>query len=427
MKSIFKGIILMALFAWVIQSPNTCQAQSIHLPDTLMLKTKQEKGRGLMHFMASIHELRFKSADSLAYEVALPPNIQDIMVAEEIVDLDLDYCLRMLKERRSTPEQRQKNIEYRRIDTLNLSAMKDNSVCFLTGIRGKDTIFIVDENNNKDFRDDPMRTINPIDLSGTKGLIKCNYKIFNGKEYVTAINWITIGRWRFPGLWYASSQHSTTTVNLDKSNYELELYIDNTSFNFKKPQIAVSGGNGSRRDTVMPGEYVRLNEYIKFKKGVYRFTELTNDGSIITLIKENHYDDITGTQIGVIAPSFVCQTIDGNTISSDEYKGKSYLLVNVSGCGLPPLSYEFYRDLANLYGSQIDMIVIDKSAGALKEIQSWNLSDKFVNADIPANDEFEKIYRPDYCSWTCFLVGADGKITDKFPIFDFGKFMSRYF
>lgn len=380
-----------------------------------------------MHFMASIHELRFKCADSLSYEVVLPPNILDIKVAEEIVDLDLNSCLRMLKERRGTPERRQKIIEYKGIDTLNLSAVKDNSVCFLTGISGQDTIFIVDENNNKDFRDDPIRTINPIDLSGKKGLIKCDYRIFNGKKYVTAINWIAIGRWRFPGLWYASSQHFTTTFSLDKSNYELELYIDNTRFNFDKPQIAVSGGHGSRRDTVVPGEYVGLNEIIKFKEGVYRFTELTNDGSMITLIKENHYDDITGTQIGVIAPSFVCQTIDGDTISSDEYKGKSYLLVNVSGCGLPPLSYEFYRDLANLYGSKIDMIVIDKSAGALKEIQSWNLTDKFVNADIPANDEFEKVYRPDYCSWTCFLIGVEGKITDKFSVFDFGKFLPRYF
>ena len=194
MKTIFKEIILLALIALVIQYPKICLAQSVDLPDTLMLKTEQKRGRGLMDFMAGIHELRFKSADSLSFEIVLPPNIQDIKVAEEIVDLDLYRSLRMLEERRGTPEQRQIHIQYRRIDTLNPSAMKDNSVCFLTGISGKDTIFIVDENNNKDFRDDPVRTINPIDLSGTKDLIKCNYKIYNGKQYVTAINWIAVGR-----------------------------------------------------------------------------------------------------------------------------------------------------------------------------------------------------------------------------------------
>lgn len=139
------------------------------------------------------------------------------------------------------------------------------------------------------------------------------------------------------------------------------------------------------------------------------------------------YYEQEGTQIGVIAPSFECKTINGSTISSEDYKGISYLIVNVSGCGIPPLSYESYRDIAMAYGSRIDMIVIDKSANALKRIQEWNLTDTFVNADIDENGEFEKHYRPEYCSWTCLLIGPDGRIADKFSVFDSNIFLSRYF
>ena len=199
-----------------------------------------------------------------------------------------------------------------------------------------------------------------------------------------------------------------------------------TRFWFYRPQIALVGANGVKRDTVLEGEILKEGEYLKLKEGIYKFADLTNDGSYITLIREDHYQDISGTQIGVIAPAFNCHTTGGDLISSEDYRGSNVLLVNISACYSVPGSQVVYKDLAEKYGSKLDMVVIDRAGGYLKQIENWNLPGKLVNADTPDNIQFAKDYRPDYCSRTCFLIGPDGRILDKFEIFDWEKNLAKY-
>jgi len=403
MKSIVRRLIVPAMLVFLVQSPIPCLTQSINLPDTLVLKTIQVKGPGLMYYMSSIHKFIFftfnsRTEDSIGYEVILPDNINHIEIDGETVDYS-----------------HQKGV-----------SRKDNTVCFLKGIKGKDTILIVDENNNKDFRDDPIRKIEKLDMFSKANLFKCDYKIFNGKKYVTNSNWIHIGTWKYDGLWFLTNQHYTAKFKLQKSTYDIEIFIEDTRFSFLRPQIALVGANGVKRDTVLEGEILKEGEYLKLKEGIYKFAKLTNDGSYITLVREDHYQDISGTQIGVIAPAFKCHTTNGDSVSLEDYKGSTVLLVNISACYSVPGSQEVFKDLAEKYGSKLDMVVIDRAGGYLKQIENWNLPGKLVNADTPENIQFAKIYRPEYCSRTCFLIGADSRVIDKFEIFDWAKNLPKH-
>jgi len=83
-----------------------------------------------------------------------------------------------------------------KIDTLNLPSIKVNSISIVSGRRGKDKVFIVDDNNNKDFRDDSIRLYQKIDWRTISKLIKCKYKIYNGKEIVEDSSWINVGTFK---------------------------------------------------------------------------------------------------------------------------------------------------------------------------------------------------------------------------------------
>lgn len=425
MKRNYIAIILIGLL-FGINSNVDCLGQSKNLPDTLVLKLKPEKGRGLLNYHRGIQKLIFRSLDSLGFEVILPDHITDIRLRGEVVDYDAYAYQSITKGQKESPYWKGM-VATKKVDPVNAISLKDNSVCFLTGIRGKDSIFIIDQNNNKDFRDDTIRPVNPVYFNSRDKLIPCDYTIFNGKKYVTATNWLAFGTYRDEGLYYQAVQHFTTGFNLDKSNYELEVYISESRFYTYRPQLAVIGGNGIRKDTVAPGEYVGVGEYILLKEGVYRFADLTQDCSYITLVREDHYLDKSGIQPGLLAPAFKCHTTNGDSVSSETYKGSYVLLVNISACYSVPGSQIVYKDLAEKYGSMLDIVVIDKGAGYLKQIENWNLPGKLINAYTPDNKEFAKNYRPDYCSRTCFLIGPDGRIIDKFEIFDWAKNLPKHF
>lgn len=426
MKSILKRLIALALLFSFIQSGSTCSGQSSNLPDTLILKTKQVKGPGLMYYLSGINDLKFQSIDSMAYDVILPENVHDVQVAVELADYNIYNYERALKSGIDTSKFYRTLIAQKKIFPERLLSFKENSVCFLKGVKGKDTILIVDENNNKDFRDDPIRPVEKIDYKSKDRLFKCDYTIYNGEKYITASNWITIGTWRDDGIWFLSNQHFTTELTLGKSTYDIELFSWDTRFWFYEPQIALIGANGFKRDTVLQGEILNIGEYLKLKEGIYKFEKMSNDASTITLIREDHYDSISGTQIGSLAPDFKCETTDGDSISLKDYKGVNVLLVNISACYSLPGSQEVYKDLYGTYGSKVEMVVIDRAGGYLKELETWSQTGKLVNADIPANVSFAKNYRPDYCSRTCFLIGPDGRIVDKFEIFDWDKNLPKH-
>ena len=131
------------------------------------------------------------------------------------------------------------------------------------------------------------------------------------------------------------------------------------------------------------------------------------------------------TQIGMPAPTFKCISMAGDSIDFKNYNGKFLMLANVSACYSKVSSYKCYKDLTNAYKEKIEILCLDKSPVFLKNnIKELNLSGKFI--DVNKNEELKK-YRPDFCSRTCYLINPEGRIVDKFEIFDWKKTLAKHF
>jgi peroxiredoxin len=169
---------------------------------------------------------------------------------------------------------------------------------------------------------------------------------------------------------------------------------------------------------------IKKGEYIKLKDTYYRLDTVSNDGKFVTLVKENDFDNKIGTQVGMIAPDFNCKTIEGDSIRFNDYKGKYLLLINVSACYSKESSYTCYKDLTEAYRGKLEFLGIDKSPVFLgNNIKELKLTGKFINGN---ENKTIEAYRPEFCSRTCFLINPQGRIIDKFEIFDWKTNLSKY-
>jgi peroxiredoxin len=290
----------------------------------------------------------------------------------------------------------------------------------MSGKIGNDKIFIVDENNNKDFRDDSVRPYQKMDWFTTRRLIKCKYKIFNGTELVKDSSWINIGKSDNGDLSTVITHHLESSFSLDNQSYQVGIVSSQSNFGFDnivdKPILALMSQNGVKKDTLLESELIKKGEYLKLGNGYYRFDHVTNDGEYITLVKEKDFNSKIGTQVGMISPDFTCRSMDGDSISLKNYTGKYLLLVNVSACWSRISSYKCYKDLAESCNGKFEYLCIDNSPNFLRQnIKDLNLTGKFIIAG--ENKLIKKYFRPDFCSRTCFLIDPKGRLIDKFEIF----------
>lgn len=395
--------------------------------DTIIIQMQQNPGRGFIKKSRGINELHFKN--SLEYDVIVPEKIENIQLALEIADYNIATYKRIISESENgeISEFCQNLINDNKIDTSKILSREENSVCFLQGVREGEEIFIVDENFNKDFRDDSIRVKKLMDFSSVDDLIKCYYKIYNGKEYVMTSNWINVGRWKFgkDELWFLANQHYNADFTVDESSYKLEYYTDDARFWFYEPTFALINFDGIQVDTITDGELLSINEYLRLKEGDYKIHRLSNDGTNLTLLRNTSFAKIDGTQIGMLAPTFICQTTTGDLIESGKIKGKFMLLANVSACYSPVSSYKCYKDLTEKYKDKIEILCLDKSPVVLaNNIKALGLKGKFI--DVNKNEDLQK-YRPMFCSRTCFLISPNGRIQDKFEIFNWEQSMKKHF
>jgi peroxiredoxin len=302
----------------------------------------------------------------------------------------------------------------------------------MSGIKENDTILIVDENNNKDFRDDSVRVIKSLRQLPTNGWwsnsthIKSKYFISDGNELIEDSTWVCIAKIYNEGLLFFVSHHLEATFSVDDQVYKIGIIDRYTNFCFDDPTMTLLTRDGIRRDTLTESELIKQGEYLKLKDKYYRFDTISNDGRYVTLIKEKEFNNKIGTQVGMIAPDFNCHSIDGDSISSSNYKGKYLILVNVSACWSRISSYQCYKIMTETYKGKLEFIAIDNSPATLRNnIKALNLSGEFVIAE--ENKMIQKAYRPDYSSRTCFLIDPDGRILDKFEIFDWRTNLSHVF
>lgn len=392
--------------------------------DTLILKTVKTKGFGM--FPAGAWQIYFEdTTERYEYPVIFPKNITEIKLALQHVDIK-PFQYQDLKESHSDfmaaflaehfPE---------KFDTSNVAPIKKNTICIMSGKLDNENVFIVDENNNKDFRDDSVRLYRKMDWYTKDQLIRCKYEIFDGEKIHIDSTWVNIGESN-GNLIFFVSHHLISEFSIDKQKYQIGIIDEQFNFCFDAPIVASISENGIRKDSLRKSELLSKGEYLKLGDNYYKFEDISNDGKSVTLVKEKDLSNKIGTQIGFIAPDFSFLSTEGDSIYLADYKERYLLLANITACWSQIMSYEYFKELSEKYAAKLDIIGIDNSPDFLKQnIKDLNLTGTFVIAEI--NPSVQKNYREDFCSRTCFLIDEQGRIVDKFEISDWKVSLAKYF
>lgn len=379
--------------------------------DTLIIKTVKQKGTGL--FMSGAGSATFRDTNDWKnldwfdgypdYKVIYPDNVEDLKLGFQYIMFD---SLRFYNEK-------SKEIFWQKNLTL-----ADQQILMITGIIDNNEVFIVDNNHNKDLRDDSIRAFREWDWSYNNNLILCKYSIDCGTNVYEDSSWFQIGL-NNNQLYQSTAQHLIADFSIDDNKYRIGIIDENSStFGFFKPVLCTLMDNGVNKDTVLIRDIVNYGEYVKLGKEYYKFHDLYDGCGTIVLTKENRFDTIIGTQIGMLAPNFKCSTIHNDTMSSDNLDWhKSLLIANFSRC--TGRSYDKFKELNALLSDTINIIGLE--SGINKDIGGI-----LIDVEIDYNKEFYKKYRDAYSSYDCYLIDTNKRIIDKFDIFDWEDYLTDF-
>lgn len=396
--------------------------------DTLTLKTTRHEGYGLYtggHWGLYVNDL---APDDDRRQI-VPQGISELQLGRQTVDLKVAQYKRLVADQHDyLPEFLTINYPSR-IDTANLPAPAENAVELILGKKDGVPVYIVDENGNRDYRDDPVRPL--IDMSTameTTKPIKCHYSIYNGKAMVRDSGWIYVGLGNNDKVKVSVAQHLRASLTLGGQQYTLQAvsWIPFIGFCFDSPKISITTHNGIPKDSLLFSDQYELGEYLKFGGAYYQFANVANDGSTITLIREDDVSDKVGTQPGFIAPEFNALTTSGDTIALEDYRGQYLLLANITACWSEKMSYAYYKELWEDHHDKMAILAIDESPNALQvNIENLDLEGKFIiGKDHPS---VKRNYREDFCSRVCFLIDPNGQIVDRFEIADWKETLATHF
>lgn len=381
--------------------------------DTIILKMERIKGYGMfqggagqMHFVDTTYKYYFPHK--------FPKNVNDIKFAFQHIDFK-PFLYKRYKEGKMDTVQFLSYVYDNKIDTLNVPSLKDNSISFMSGFQNNERILIVDQNNNKDFRDDSIRHYHVMDWKTISKLIICKFKIYNGENLKIDSTWVNIGTLHGDELWFSVSHHLVSTFSIEQDEYQIGIFDGQSNFDYDEPTIALISQNGIVKDSLIKSEIFNKGEYLKLGDNYFFFENITNDGSYVTLIRDNNFFSKVGTQVGMIAPEFCFKSINGDTINSTSFKNKTFLIANISGCTLK--SYDEYKSI--LKASNSELMTIGIECGIKEDIGGimLDVNDKY-------NSDMYNKYRNAYSSYDCFLINAEGRIIDKFNIFYWKKHLS---
>jgi peroxiredoxin len=296
-----------------------------------------------------------------------------------------------------------------KIDTLHVPTSSDNSWCIMTGKKNNAQVFIVDENNNKDFRDDSVRTYQKMDWHSTANLIRCKYKVFDGQKTIEDSSWVNIGTLNNDNLWRFVSHHVQSQFSIDDSTFQIGVSSSHSLVTFDEPLLALISKNGVNKDTLLMADIVSKGEYLKLNNQYYRFADISNEGKYVTLIKEKDFDKKVGIQVGMLAPEVKFKSIKGELKSSSDFRDKPLLMANYSGCTHE--SYEKYKQLLKSHGQEMNIIGIESGI-------KTDLGGILIDVEDKYNLDIYNKYRQAYSSYTCYLISTEGRIINKFDIFD---------
>jgi len=301
MKTLIRLLLLIAFLNQGCRIDSRAPNQFLFSDDTLLIRTKKQKGDGL--FSLGVMPTQFRdTTEEFALPVVYPKQVS--------------------------------NIKRMQIST-DFRAKENHYVEIMKGILNDRKVFIVDENNNKDFTDDSIRVYKPINWRSSDDLIKCKFLISNGQKIVNDSSWIRIGT-MYNDLWCGRSEHLIASFTMNKGKYKIGI-IDARLFGFFygiSPEAAILSHNTETKDTLLQNEIFKIGEFVNLNGIYYRFASITNNGEYITLIKEKNFDKNIGTQVGMIAPEFTCKTVSEDTIMSTTLHDRIIVIANSYAKGI---------------------------------------------------------------------------------------------
>lgn len=366
-----------ALLVFIVQSCTTHERginEFTAANDTLIIKTVREKGTSMFPLGVA---LLFFTRDTFPYPVKLPAEIT--------------------------------NIEYTQLHT-DLQTKNPHYIDIITGNRESKEVFIIDENNNRDFRDDSIRVPKEIDWKSSRDAIKCDFSISNGKEIVKESSWIRIGTAGNPVLQWGRYEYAGGNFSINTTAYKIAATDRRNaqSFSFSnETTIALIKNNTTLKDTLFEKDYIKLGESIKLNDTYYRFESITNNGEKITLVKEKDLSKKTGTQVGALAPKFTGTTTTGKTISSVNLHDRPLIIVNSCSCGGDEISTQAFYDIKNKYGNKAYVLRLDSKIKNGKDGLQLDTENKL-------NEDIYNKYRGEYCSRITYVIGKDNRVITKF-------------
>lgn len=423
-------ILLLGTAIFLGSTTSSIQAQQVFsTSDTLILKARKHKGYGLFikHYsLSSLYSDFEKTECSEEMKKMIPKGISNPTYSQALIDFKPWKFEHLKKNYPEFLDRFLKDYYPSKIDTANIPSEMDNTVKVIVGEKDAKKVFIVDENNNMDFRDDPIRNLKPLQAKDWE-LARCQYKVYDGKKLVQDSAWVRIAEFNKDVL-ISAAQHMKSSFLLNGREYEVQVLnkAPYLRFCFDSPRISISVRNGIKKDSLLLSEMLEVGEYLKLGESFYQFYDVSNNGSTITLIKEKDISDKTGTQVGFLAPEIKGRTTEGDSVALEHFKGKYLLLVNLTACGAPTMSYEYYQELYSFYRSRVATIGIDISPLTLQtNIDELGLEGPFMIAKY--NKSIKDNYREDYCSRICFLISPSGHVLDKFEIRDWKQALGKYF
>ncbi len=375
-------------------------------PDTLILKSTRVKGVGLFQLGAGSALI----GDTVEFRARLPYKDYPLVFPDEIKNIELG-----LQSITMNP------LRFRSVDGKDITpeplSIRENYFALMYGARDNKEVFILDQNQNGDFRDDTVRSLHELTW-GRKphNLLVCKYNVKVGNRIMADSSWIEIGTAR-EQLWIGTFQHQVSNFTIDNHSFQIGVAdgIGGSFSNFQ-PILALLSENGIRRDTLFTRDFVSQGLYIKLGSDFYKFHDFYDGDGTIVLIKENDYAKQLGVQVGLISPEYRFRTVTGDTLTSAVFKNKKVLIVNVSGC--TPSSYEIYKELNKAAEGKLTILGIN--SGVVK-----GLSGMMVDVTDSYNEFIYNKFRNAYSSYDCFLISEEGRVIDKFEVFDWKSHLAN--
>ena len=106
-----------------------------------------------------------------------------------------------------------------------------------------------------------------------------------------------------------------------------------------------------------------------------------------------------GIQVGLLAPEYHCKTVDGDTLTSSQFKNTVVLIANVSGCTTS--SFKHFKELVKTYGSNLKIIGLNTNVNK-------DLGDNMVDVNDIYNQDILTNFRKYYGTFDCFLINEEG-------------------